>query len=270
VKAHPSRAERWAIVTGASRGIGAATARRLARDGYAVVLVARDVSRLERVRQEIGAAGGVAEVRACDLQDKGAIQSLTADILGNHPTIHALVNNAGVTHIQPATEYDLDEWDLIFSLNVRAAFSLVQALTVPLTKAGGASIVNMSSVLGLLPATGEIAYVASKGALNQLTKGLALELASRKIRVNAVAPGFIETDIFERSHSKHERDAIATAHPLGRLGTVDDVAAVVSFLCSEDAAFLTGAIVPVDGGLTASIGANARSTKKPSSPEHDR
>jgi NAD(P)-dependent dehydrogenase (short-subunit alcohol dehydrogenase family) len=245
---------RWAIVTGASRGIGAAIARRLAADGYATALLATNVERLERVRAGIEADGGDAEVHACDLANRGALDRVADDLLQRHPAIHALVNNAGIVRVGPVRDQGGASWDDVLEVNLRAAFELTRKLEPALRRAeGGASVVNVSSVMGILGTPGILSYVTAKGGLQHLTHGLALEYGPAHIRVNAVAPGFIRTDMFERSHSLERQFALAKAHPLQRVGTPEEVAAVVSFLCSADAAYVSGAVIPVDGALSCNL-----------------
>lgn len=252
-------AERWAVVTGASRGIGAAIVRRLAADGFGVIMVATSAVGCGPVREEIENAGGRVEVRACNLADREALDQLTATLRQDHPAIDALVNCAGIVHVGRVASFVGRTWDDVIEINLRAAFELSRALEEPLAAAaaaahpGAASIVNISSVMGLLATPGVISYVATKGAINHLSRGLAVELGPRGIRVNALAPGFIRTDMFETSHPPARQLALGKAHPLGRVGFPEEVAAVVGFLCSSDASFVSGAVIPVDGGLTSAM-----------------
>ena len=251
--------ERWAGVTGASRGIGAAIARRLATDGFGIIAVATSAAGCDGLRAEIEAKGGRVQALGCDLTDRAAVDRLTAGLLADHATIDALVNCAGIVRVGPVAAFRGPDWDDVVEVNLRAAFELTRALEPALAAAarrgpaGAGSVVNISSVMGLLATPGIISYVATKGALDHLTRGLAVELGAQGIRVNAVNPGFIRTDMFETSHPVERQRALAAAHPLGRVGQPEEVAAVVSFLCSADASFVSGAVIPVDGALTANL-----------------
>ena len=243
--------QRWAVVTGASRGIGAAVARRLAADGFGVSLLATREDLLDELGAEIRAAGGRAEVVVCDLTDRAQLAATCEQLMGEHPAIHALVNNAGIVRIGNVEDFDGADWDDVMEINVRASFELIRALEPALRAAAPdvASVVNVSSVMGLLATPSIVSYLASKGAVNHMTRGLAVELGPAGIRVNAIAPGFIRTDMFETSHAPARQEQLGQAHPLRRVGTPAEVAATVSFLCSEDASFVSGTILSVDGGL---------------------
>lgn len=251
---------RWAVVTGASRGIGAAIARRLAADGFGIIAVATTAAGCESLRAELEAAGTPVEVRPCDLAHRADVDRLTAGLLADHPALDALINCAGIVRVGPVASFRGPDWDDVVEVNLRAAFELIRALEPALASAaaarrpvGAGSVVNISSVMGLLATPGIISYVATKGAIDHLTRGLAVELGARGIRVNAINPGFIRTDMFETSHPPDRQRTLAAAHPLGRVGTPEEVAAVVAFLCSSDATFVSGAVIPVDGALTANL-----------------
>jgi NAD(P)-dependent dehydrogenase (short-subunit alcohol dehydrogenase family) len=241
----------WAVVTGASRGIGKAVAVRLAQDGFALCLVASTTHGCDATLGEIESEGGRAETFGCDLGDRAQVRGLVADLLERHPTIEVLVNNAGIAGTAHFPEFPDSLWDEIMAVNLDSVFVLSRGLVPALRAArSGASIVNVSSVLSLLAADGTAAYMASKAALNHLTRAMAVELGRDGIRVNAIAPGFIRTDMFETSHPPDRQIALAESHALGRVGESAEVAAVVSFLCSRDASFVSGAVIPVDGALT--------------------
>ena len=241
-----------AVVTGASRGIGFAVARELGSAGHRIVAIARDESRLATAARELEAAGIDVETVAADLADRGAIDALGRDLAERHAAVTALVNNAGATDLRLGADVEPEEWDWNLALNLTAPQVLSRALAPALARAGG-SIVNVGSVTGLMAARGLSAYGAAKAGLHHLTRVLALELGPSGVRVNAVAPGFIATELFDSHHPPERQAALARAHGLGRVGTAEEVAAVVGFLCSPSAGFVSGAVLPVDGGLTARL-----------------
>jgi NAD(P)-dependent dehydrogenase (short-subunit alcohol dehydrogenase family) len=237
-----------AVVTGASRGIGEAIAARLAADGFSLRLSATDETALEELSQRL--PGGPHAFRRCDLGVPSEVAGL-AHWLGEGP-VDVLVNNAGIS--SPGDlEHQLTQWDQVLALNLRAPVQLIAALEPPLrASTRGAAIVNIGSAFGVRGLARSLAYVASKAALHAVTRSLAVEYGPAGIRVNAVAPGFITTDMFAK-HPEERRAELAAAHPLGRAGTPAEVAAAVSFLCSTDSSFVSGAVLPVDGGLTAKL-----------------
>ena len=237
-----------ALVTGASRGIGEAIARRLASEGAAVVAAARTADALERIVGEIHSAGGVASSLALDLSDAASIEAAARSPLAERGQIDILVNNAGVTEDNLLLRMSREAWDRVLSTNLTGVFLLTQAVVRSMLKRRFGRIVNVTSVVGLMGNAGQANYAASKAGLIGLTKSVARELASRNITCNAVAPGFIATSMTERM-ADAARDTLTGQIPLGRLGSADDVASAVAFLASEEAAYIKGHVLNVSGGL---------------------
>lgn len=243
-----------AVVTGASRGIGAAIAIAFGARGFAVKLVSRNVERMEEVADSIRSSGGTADVLLCDLADRQAVTALGARLAGSHATVDALVNNAGIVHVGEVGDQGGDAWDQVMTVDLWSPFELSRLLVPALARSTRLpSIVNIGSVLGLLTSSGTTSYNVAKAALHHMTRSLAVELGPSGIRVNAVAPGYIRTEMFETSNPADRKVALASAHPIGRVGTPAEVAEVVSFLCSPAASFVSGAVIPVDGGLTGKL-----------------
>ena len=243
-----------AIVTGASRGIGAAIAVGLARDGYDVDLVSRDTAAMQRVAASIDSAGAGARVITCDLSDRESVTALGQQLATEHTEVDALVNNAGIVRVGDVAAQGGAGWDDVMNVDLWAAFELIRSLVPALSRSSrSASIVNIGSVLGLLASPGTTSYNVAKGALHHMTRSLAVELGPAGIRVNAIAPGYIRTEMFETSNPPERKVALEAAHPVGRVGTTEEVAAVARFLCSDAASFVSGAVIPVDGGLTSKL-----------------
>lgn len=241
--------DRVAIVTGAGRGIGAAIARTLAQEGGKVVVnYSRSAEAAEQVTAEIVAAGGEAIAVQADVADPQQVEALFKAALDRFGRVDILVNNAGITRDKLLLRMSVEDWDAVLNTNLRGAFLCVKAIAPLLLKQKGGVIVNVGSVIGKVGAAGQINYSASKAGLVGLTKSTAKELGSRNIRVNAVAPGFIETDMTE-ALKPEAREAALKQIPLGRLGTAEDVAQVVAFLCSDAAAYIQGEVIAIDGGL---------------------
>ena len=237
-----------ALVTGASRGIGEAIAKRLASEGANVLAAARSVDALARVVSEIEAAGGKASALALDLSDAASIDAAVKTALAARGEIHVLVNNAGVTEDNLILRMGRQAWDRVLATNLTGAFLLTQAVIKGMVRKRYGRIVNVTSVVGLMGNAGQANYAASKAGLIGLTKSVARELASRNITCNAVAPGFIATAMTEKM-TDAAREALSTQIPLERLGAPDDVAAAAAFLASDEASYITGTVVNVSGGL---------------------
>jgi len=238
---------RVALITGASRGIGRAIALRLAAAGATVVAAARGTN-AEPTASSIVTAGGRAEAVALEVTDAEAVSRTVAGVLERHGQIDVLVNNAGVTRDQLMLRMKRDDWDQVIATNLTAAFVLTQAVLKPMIKQRSGRIVNVSSVVGQAGNAGQANYAASKAGLIGFTKSVALEVASRGITVNAVTPGLIDTEMTRAISSGAHADWAAKI-PLQRLGTPEDVAAAVAFLASDEAAYITGHVLAVNGGM---------------------
>ena len=238
---------RAAIVTGASRGIGRAIALRLASAGALVVAGARR-DHAEPVAREIETAGGTAIAVALDVTETASIAGMAQAALDRFGRIDVLVNNAGIVRDQLLLRMKPDEWDAVISTNLTAAFACCRAALRPMLKQRSGRIVNIGSVVGRTGNPGQANYAASKAGLEGFTRSLALEVASRGITANVVAPGMIETDM-TAALDERAQEALGGRIPMGRFGTADDVAAAVCFLASDDASYITGQVVGVNGGM---------------------
>jgi 3-oxoacyl-[acyl-carrier protein] reductase len=238
-----------AIVTGAGRGIGRAIALRFASRGARVACVSRTEENAKKTADEINdGRRESAKAYAVDIADHAGVQKIGARILEDFGRVDILVNNAGVTRDALAMRMSLEDWDAVIDTNLRGAFSFTHALIRAMIKQRSGRIINISSVIGLMGNAGQTNYAASKAGLIGLTKSLARELASRNITVNAVAPGFVITDMTV-GLSDQVKNAIHSKIPLGRTGTPEEVAAAVEFLASSEAAYITGQVLCVDGGI---------------------
>jgi 3-oxoacyl-[acyl-carrier protein] reductase len=236
-----------AIVTGASRGIGRAIATMLAAQGATVVAAARADNAAGTVAG-IAAAGGRAEAATVDVIDSGSVEALVAGALARHGRIDILINNAGITRDQLMLRMKRDDWDAVLATNLTAAYTATQAVLKPMIKQRGGRIVCISSVVGQGGNAGQANYAASKAGLIGFAKAVAQEVASRNVTVNVVAPGLIETDM-TRAITDNAHTDWAAKIPLKRLGTPADVAAAVCFLASDEAAYITGQVLAVNGGM---------------------
>src|SRR5919198_4267282 len=238
-----------AVVTGAGRGIGRAIALRFASEGAYVACVSRTEENAKKIADEInGLRSDSAKAYAVDVADHAAVQEIGPRILEDFDRSDILVNNAGVTRDTLAMRMSVEDWDTVINTNLRGAFSFTHALVRAMTKQRNGRIINISSVIGLMGNAGQTNYAASKAGLIGLTKSLARELASRNITVNAVAPGFITTDM-TAGLTDEVKSSIQSKIPLGKTGTPEDIANAVAFLASAEADYITGQVLCVDGGI---------------------
>jgi 3-oxoacyl-[acyl-carrier protein] reductase len=239
---------RVALVTGASQGIGRACALALAQAGAKVAAAARQQDKLASLVEEIRSQGGEAEAVPLDIQSRDAIKAAFALAVERLGPIEILVNNAGITRDGLAMRMSAQHWSEVIETNLSGSFWCIQAVLPGMVKARWGRIVNIASVVGLSGNAGQVNYVAAKAGLIGLSKSLALELASRNITVNAVAPGFIQTAMTDGLDEK-VKEKILGSIPLKRMGTPEEIAAAVRFLASDEAAYITGQVLNVSGGL---------------------
>ena len=236
-----------ALVTGASRGIGRAIAHRLAEQGAIVVVAARG-DHANATAAEIVSAGRRSEAVSLDVTDAEAVQRLPGDIVDRHGRLDIVVSNAGVTRDQLLMRMKREDWEAVIATNLTATFTLAQAAMRPMLKQRGGRIIAVSSVVGQMGNAGQTNYAASKAGLIGFAKALAREVASRGITVNVIAPGMIDTDMTRAVTEKAQVDW-AQQIPLGRLGSVDDVAGAACYLASDEASYITGHVLAVNGGM---------------------
>ncbi len=234
-----------ALVTGSTRGIGRAIAETLAGAGAQVAVVGRDLPRAEAAAAEIGRG---ARGFACDVSDTAQVSTLVSDVEAAFGTLDILVNNAGLTRDNVIMRLKDEDWDAVIDANLRGAFASIRAASRGMMKRRSGRIINISSVVGVIGNRGQANYAASKAGLIGLTKSVAKELASRNILCNAVAPGFIATDM-TAALGDDQRAALEGQIPLARLGSPADIASAVAFLASDHAAYITGQVLVVDGGM---------------------
>jgi meso-butanediol dehydrogenase / (S,S)-butanediol dehydrogenase / diacetyl reductase len=241
---------RVAVVTGGARGIGRAIGKWFLARGYRVALIDIDGATLEQTVSEIGRPDDVLGIH-CDVSDPGQVDRAAAEVIGRFGRVSALVNNAGVAVFKPVLETTFAEWRHVLSTNLDGAFLCSHAFGALMVKDGGGAIVNVASISGLRASTLRVAYGTSKAALIQLTKQYAVELGNVGVRVNVIAPGPVETEMAKLVHSVAIRSDYYDTIPLGRYGTVEEMANTVGFLCSDEASFINGQVIAVDGGFEA-------------------
>ena len=240
--------DKVAIVTGASRGIGEAIAKQLSSCGAKIILIARNSDQLVAVKETIISNGGIAESMAGDVSNLNSISEIVTNTIDKWGRIDILVNNAGIARDNIIMRMKEDDWDIVMNINLKGCFNGVKSVARPMIKNKAGRIINITSVIGQIGNAGQSNYAASKAGIMGLTKSMAKELGSRNITVNAVAPGYITTDMTNELNDE-VKEQLKSSIPLGRLGTPDDVANLVCFLASDEAGYITGQTFNVDGGM---------------------
>ena len=240
--------DKVAIVTGASRGIGEAIAKQLSSCGAKIILIARNSDQLLAVKETIISNGGIAESIAGDVSNLNSISEIVTNTIDKWGQIDILVNNAGITRDNIIMRMKEDDWDSVMNINLKGCFNGIKSVARPMIKNKAGRIINITSVIGQIGNAGQSNYAASKAGIMGLTKSMAKELGSRNITVNAVAPGYITTDMTNELNDE-VKEQLKSSIPLGRLGTPDDVANLVCFLASDEAGYITGQTFNVDGGM---------------------
>lgn len=240
--------DKVAIVTGASRGIGEAIAKQLSSCGAKIILIARNSDQLVAVKETIISNGGIAESMAGDVSNLNSISEIVTNTIDKWGRIDILVNNAGIARDNIIMRMKEDDWDSVMNINLKGCFNGIKSVARPMIKNKAGRIINITSVIGQIGNAGQSNYAASKAGIMGLTKSMAKELGSRNITVNAVAPGYITTDMTNELNDE-VKEQLKSSIPLGRLGTPDDVANLVCFLASDEAGYITGQTFNVDGGM---------------------
>ena len=239
---------RVALVTGASQGIGRTVALRLAKDGATVAVAARNQEKLNELVSEINTAGGKAAAFALDVADEEQVKATIKSVIAQFGKVDILVNNAGITRDQLVMRMKRADWDAVLQTNLTSAYLCIQAVMSSMLKQRWGRIINITSIFGKMGQAGQANYSASKAGLIGLTMAIAREVGSRNITCNAIAPGFIETAMTAVLSDEFKQAAVKQI-PLGRVGTSDDVASAVAFLASDDASYITGHVLNVNGGM---------------------
>ncbi|MBR4107609.1 MAG: 3-oxoacyl-[Akkermansia sp.] len=243
-------AGKTAIVTGAGRGIGQAIAQRFAEEGAKVILISRNPASCGQAAEAINAQiPGSCKAFPCDVADAAAVDACIKEILAEYPEVDILVNNAGITKDGLLMRMKESDWDAVLTTNLKSVFLFVKALQRTLMKSPAGRIINLSSIVGMTGNVGQSNYSASKAGVIGFTKSMAQEIASRKVTVNAIAPGFIATEMTDAIPEK-AREALLSRIPLGDMGKPEDIANCALFLASDEARYITGQVLVCDGGMT--------------------